>query len=343
MGRLRAQNGHPEPYGIKFWAVGNESQELCSGEYIGANDVNDYVRRYGEYQKAIQSVDSTIRIMGVGAPPGPLKWNRDLLGLVPIDLLGVSIYTGEGRREDDYDTKIMDLNHFYRHVVAEPSDFDRLLGSIIDGIGDRFPSDHPLVAVTEFQSWWLTEKVDPDLRLCDALYLAGVYHELMRRARQVFIAEIESLVNVQGTVEVNQTAVKLTPQYFALMLYRHHTGNSVLATSTESPMVAFNPQLPALDAIGTLSDDGRTLYLAVINRNEADDLGAEIRIRGWTLEPKTPARVFELNGKDKDAANPFGSADNVNIKEKSLAVKRVPLSYRFPAHSVTVLELSGTR
>jgi alpha-L-arabinofuranosidase len=281
--------------------------------------------------------------MAVGAPPGPLAWNRDLLGLASFDLLGLSIYTGEGSRTDDLDTKIMDLNHFYRHVVAEPRDFEQDLDRIIAAMGDRFPTDHPLIAVTEFNSWWLTEKVDPDFRLCNALYLAGVYHVLMRKAKQVYIAEIEAVVNMQGTIEINQTAVKLTPEYFAYLLYRHHTGKSILATSTQSPMLNFNPQPPALDSIATLSDDSHTLYLAVINRNGSEDLQAHIQIRGWTPQAGTPARIFELNGKDRDAANPFGSSENVNIRDKFLDVSRVPFSYGFPAHSVTVIELTGGR
>jgi alpha-N-arabinofuranosidase len=343
LGRLRAENGHPAPYGIKLWAVGNESQELCSDIYIGANNIQDYVQRFHQYQAAIQKADPTVRVMAVGAPPGPLAWNREMLERMPVDLLGVSIYTGEGGRQDDYDTRIMDLEHFYRHVVAEPLDFDRDLGKIIAAMGDRFPSDRPLIAVTEYQAWWLTEKVDEDFRLCNALYLAGVFHALMRRSRQVAMGEIESLINVQGIVEVSQTSVKLTPEYFACLLYRHHTGSSVLATSTESPMSAFNPHLPALDSLATLSADGRTLYLAVINRSEDQDVSTTMRLAGWKLEPQTTLRIFELNGKDKVAANPFGSSENVNIQQKSLRVERLPFSYRFPAHSVTVLEVEGSR
>lgn len=342
-GSLRAKNGNAAPYGIRLWAVGNESQELCSGEYIGANKIENYVQRFQEYKAAVQKADPSARVMAVGAPPGPLRWNRDMLGLMPVDLLAASIYTGEGERRDDYDTKIMDLNHFYRHVVAEPLDFDRDLAEIISSIGDRFPSDRPLVAVTEYQAWWLTEKVDEDFRLCNALYLAGVFHALMRRAQQVLMGEIESLINVQGIVEVSQTSVKLTPEYFACLLYRHHTGSSVVATSTQSPMTAFNPRLPTLDSLATLSADGRTLYLAVINRSEDQDLSATIRISGWKLASDSPLRVFELNGKDKVAANPFGSSANVNIQEKSLPVERLPFSYRFPAHSVTVLEFGGAQ
>ncbi len=343
LGRMRAENGHPEPYGIKIWAVGNEAQQLCSDEYFKANDIDDYVRRFQAYKSAIQKVDPSIRIMAVGAPPGPLEWNRQLFDRASFDLLAASIYTGEGQRMDDYDTKIMDLTHFYRHVVAEPLDFDHVLEEIIRGIGDRLPTDHPSIAVTEFNAWWLTEKVDPDFRLANALYIAGVYHALMRRAKQVAIGEIESLLDIQGIVEANQTAVKLTPEYFACLLYRNHTGSSVLATQTQSPAVSFNPQLPALDALATLSDDGRTFYLAVINRNESEDLPANVQIRGWTAQGGTPARILELNGKDRDTANPFGSSENVNIREKSLTVARTPFSYRFPAHSVTLIELAGAR
>jgi alpha-N-arabinofuranosidase len=343
MGGLRAQNGHPEPYGIKLWAFGNEAQELCSDEYIGRNDVNRYAQRFQEFRRAIRAKDPSVRLMAAGAGPGPLEWNHALLKLVPdADLLGFSIYTGEGGKTDDYDTKIMDLNHFYRHVVAEPVDFRRELEAVIGSIGD-LPPDRPLLALTEFQSWWLTEKADADLRLADALYIAGVYHELLRHARQVSIAELESVVNVQGVIEVSQTSLKLTPEYFACMLYREHTGDTVLETSTESPTAEFNSSLPMLDAVATLSGDGRTLYLAVVNRAEAKDVNTRIRVRGWKPAAGTAARVFEINGKDKVAANPFGSSQNVNIREKKQPLAGESISYAFPAHSVTVIEFAGSR
>jgi alpha-L-arabinofuranosidase len=94
---------------------------------------------------------------------------------------------------------------------------------------------------------------------------------------------------------------------------------------------------------GSVSADGRTLYLAVINRSEDQDLGAAIRVSGYKVVSGDPVRVFELNGKNKVAANPFGSSENVNIREKAVRVERLPFTYQFPAHSVTILELSGTQ
>jgi len=342
MGKLRAANGHPDPYNIKLWAVGNEVQEHCSGQYIGRNDPAKYAKQYQDYGTLIHNEDPSITLMAVGAGPGPLEWNHNLLSLLPSvpPLLGVSIYTGEGERIDDFDTKIVDLQQFYRHVVAEHQDFEKQLNDVVASVGNRVPPDRPLIAVTEFQSWWLTEKVDEDLRLCDALYLASVYHTLFRHSKQVALAEIESLIDVQGVIEANQTSLKLTPEYFASLLYREHTGKTVLATTTDTPEVPFNAELPMLDAIATESADKHTLYVAVVNRAESGSLNTTLQIKGRNVRGSS-ARVYELNGKRGVAANPFGSTDSVNIRQRSLQVAGNSISYTFPAHSVTILEIGG--
>ena len=108
-------------------------------------------------------------------------------------------------------------------------------------------------------------------------------------------------------------------------------------------MTSFNAQLPALDAIATLSEDGERLYLAVINRNVADEVSSTVEIKGWTHRPGTPVQVFVLSAKDRVVANPYGTPSNVKIRETTASVDEHSISYQFPAHSVTVLEFAGTR
>jgi alpha-N-arabinofuranosidase len=341
MGKLRAQNGHAAPYNIKYWAVGNEAQQLCSDAYFSHDDVDTYAKRFQEYRKAIKRVDPSIEVMASGAGPGPAKWNADLLERVnDIDSLGVSIYTGWGNRIDDFDTKIMDPDFFYNHLVAEPLEFSKELDRDIESTAGH-PTVRPRIAVTEFQAWWLTEKVDEDLRLPDALYLGMVYNALFRRASQVRLAEIESLINIQGVVEVSQTSLKLTPEYFASLLYKKHTGQLALTTTVSSPPVSFDKELPALDGMATLSSDRKTLYLSVINRDKLKDIEGKIDIPGWKLSSAGGNQAYELNGNNYVAANPFGSENDVNIKRKSVDVQPDLIAYRFPAHSITILELHG--
>jgi alpha-N-arabinofuranosidase len=338
MGRLRAENGHAAPYGVNLWTVGNEVQELCSGEYGGHNKVDRFAERFQQFRTAILAKDPTLEVMAGGAGPGPLKWNRDLLDRVNgIPLLASSIYTGNGKmRGDDFDTKYIDLEDFYRQEVTEPVDFDHQVNALIASYGNHMP-DHPIIAITEFQSWWLTEKADEDFRLANALYLGMCYHSLFLHSKQVAIAEIESLVNVQGVIEVSQTSVKRTPEYYAGILYQQHTGETVLKTNTDSKGVEWDPKLPALDAIATLSADHHTLYLAVVNRAASTGVKTQIAVKSW--KTSGPAHAWELNGPDKVAANPFGGPDVVNIQDKGVVPSAA--TYNFPAHSITILELPG--
>lgn len=338
MGRRRAANGHLQPYGIKFWAIGNEAPDLCSSQYTGKTKLDVYVKRYSEYKTAMQSADSSIHLMASSV--GDLKWIHDLLKAMPVDVLAISIYTGEWSLHPD-DNRICDLEHYYRKVVAEPLEVNRRIEENIRSIGDRFPRAARFFAISEINSWWLSERVDPDYRLANGLYFSGVFNALLRRADQIFTAEASTTLNVQGLIEINPVAIKLTPPYFAYVLYANHIGNRVVSCLTRSPNVTFDSGLPSLDAAATVSDDGKTLFLAVINRNERDPIISEIDLKTWRVKPAQKFRAFELNGKDRDAANAYGSIENVNVQQKNTVIDDVPLHYRFPPHSVTVLQFNS--
>lgn len=338
MGRVRAANGHSQPYRIRYWAVGNEAPDLCSSTYTGSTELNVYVKRYGEYKAAMQGVDSSIHLMASSV--GDLKWIHNLLNAMPVDVLAISIYTGEWSLHPE-DNRICDLEHYYRKVVAEPLEVNRKIEENIRSIGNRFSKSARFFAISEINSWWLSERVDPDYRLANALYFSGVFNVLLRRADQIFTAEASTTLNVQGLIEINPVAIKLTPPYFAYVLYANHIGNRVVSCRTRSPNVAFDPTLPSLDAAGTISADGKTLFIAVINRSEREAISSRIDLKTWRLKPGQRLRAFELDGKNRDAANPYGSVENVNVEEKDLPVDRTPLKYNFPPHSVTVLQFNA--
>jgi len=79
----------------------------------------------------------------------------------------------------------------------------------------------------------------------------------------------------------------------------------------------------------------------VVNRNERDAVNSHIDLKTWRLKPGQRPRAFELDGKDRDSANSYGSVENVNIQEKDVLIDRTPLSYGFLPHSVTVLQFNA--
>src|SRR5262249_20481909 len=73
-GAMRAADGHPEPYGVHFWELGNE----IWGSWVrGHSDAETYARNVVRYQAAMRAVDPTIRLIAVG--DNDLDWDRTVL------------------------------------------------------------------------------------------------------------------------------------------------------------------------------------------------------------------------------------------------------------------------
>ena len=54
MGKWRAANGHPEPYGVKFWGVGNEA---WGGWQLGAMTLEQFEVKHNLFAQAMRAVD----------------------------------------------------------------------------------------------------------------------------------------------------------------------------------------------------------------------------------------------------------------------------------------------
>lgn len=95
------------------------------------------------------------------------------------------------------------------------------------------------------------------------------------------------------------------------------------------------PGLPALAPNASLSEDGRTLYLIVLNRNLAEPGVATLDLGGFL--PRT-GTAWVLSGASA-AANNEQEPDSVQLVESPVAVT-TPLSFTFPAASLTALEFT---
>jgi len=63
MGALRAKNGHPAPYGIKLWNIGNEP---WGSWQLGRTDTHYYMLKHNEFAKAMRAVDPSITLIASG-------------------------------------------------------------------------------------------------------------------------------------------------------------------------------------------------------------------------------------------------------------------------------------
>lgn len=66
MGALRAKNGHPNPYHVKYWNVGNEVYGFWQ---IGHTALKYYTMKHNDFARAMRKVDPSITILASGAMP----------------------------------------------------------------------------------------------------------------------------------------------------------------------------------------------------------------------------------------------------------------------------------
>ncbi|MFV1968315.1 MAG: hypothetical protein ACC628_23060, partial [Pirellulaceae bacterium] len=74
LGRLRAENGHAEPYSVKYWEIGNESY---GPDPAGSCTPEEYAAAFPAYVTAMKARDPSITIVMNGCSRS--EWNEPLL------------------------------------------------------------------------------------------------------------------------------------------------------------------------------------------------------------------------------------------------------------------------
>ncbi|MFB3777461.1 MAG: alpha-N-arabinofuranosidase [Bryobacteraceae bacterium] len=64
LGKLRADNGHPEPFNIRLWCIGNE---MYGPWQLGRMSLNQYWEKHNRIVEAMRKVDPTIKVCLSGA------------------------------------------------------------------------------------------------------------------------------------------------------------------------------------------------------------------------------------------------------------------------------------
>lgn len=193
--------------------------------------------------------------------------------------------------------------------------------------------------------------------LADALFYAGVFHALHRASQlevPVAMANTVNLVNANGLLVVRPGGMVKAATYHVWDLYQNHTGRvplvaTVTGPSRTTPLRLGDDRLggalhtrPAtvglLDASASLSEDGATLHLVVINRSATEDVAALVEVEGSGPPTAATARTLGADAPGLFAANTIADPDVVALRDPV----QVPLPggvHVFPAHAVTLLDV----
>jgi alpha-N-arabinofuranosidase len=367
MGRLRAQHGHPEPYGIKYWSIGNE-------EYlptIGGTSGREYGRRFNAFARAMRAIDPTIKLVAVGAfdiPGGVLPrnhplwnivrylpdWNKGVLteAAAQIDYYSLHYYAPEdvkGQSRQDVDQAAL--------VIAEvlAGKLDRVQKQMEQFAGGRRYG----IALDEWSLKVDNEPVVTDdatsgrdlsqlglhiggLRLREAL-AEGTIFNLMHRRPGDFVLGSRTLLYAYliGLVAIRRDSSFATPVMLMTELFATREACHALKTEIVSGTFstkAMSPSFPAvkeakyLDVSARLHPDAKTIDLFVINRNLEQSIDCTVQFTGGTIEPSVQAAI--LNAPSLWSRNSFDEPNQVRVEQTRLHSDSRILNYQFPAHSI---------
>jgi len=335
--KLRRENGHPEPYRVKYWGVGNENY----GEWqVGYRSAKEYAKVLREYAKFMKIVDPTIKIIAVGAD-NP-DWDLEVIKTAGkyIDYISNHQYLGS----DDYYETVASVYWLEKRL--------KILSQVIDIAQPLVKEEEKIkIALDEWNIWYrgIPENGNEEnYALKDGLFAAGVFIILHKLCQSVTMANLAQLVNVLGAIYTEKHGLYLTPIYRAFELFTNHSGDIVLDTFVQSERYDIEGEggiakvkfklhnIPYLDASATLDKNENRLYLAVINYHKEKEIDCPIVLNGFS--PSAEAKIYELNGPDVMAINDFENPERVKIKTAIIKNAGPKFTYSFPPHSCTVVE-----
>jgi alpha-N-arabinofuranosidase len=360
MGALRAKNGHPDPYGVKFWNIGNEPYGSWQ---LGHTYLKYYVLKNNEFARAMRKVDASITLLASGAmpdemtvegqphamglkdPQAPFGSDADWTGGLLTNCWGYfdglteHWYSRVGKRYD------------YDHAKSLPMDAPIEGGyvnadeTVLEWV--RHPANRVHKKAEEWQEYekrfpaMLDKKIFLSIdeygygsgSLKAALAYGMVLNEMFRHTEFMKMAAYTMAVS---TMDYNSTGAVYNSRGVLYKLYRDQFGVIPVAALGNSPQPgpkyppygdqpetsSGSPTYP-LDMVAALTDDRKFLTIAVVNAMDTEQK-FDLNIPGISLAG--PLTLWQMTGSSLEAENHAGRPSQVTVKEVAMGDAQRKLS-----------------
>ena len=341
---MRKENGHPEPYRVKFWSIGNERYD------------KHYINRVRETSVEMKRHYPDLKILCAGAQDGMKGVPKQLMDEAGDFLDYVSIHSyalDRGENLPVYD---------YLTAVSQSAKPEQLIESVIkslrqkDAVGRiKVAYDEwnlrawqhpgfPRNSVDNYSSQEVRQKVmkrqeDNDradqYTIADGLFAASFLNACLRHSDSVTMANIAPLINTRGPLFVHSKGVIKRPHYHALWMYANLLKQNVSNVEVKSAPL-LGTAVSTLDVIATVDASGKNWSLSFINLHPSENVDVDLRLSSISLKGTYKAKV--LTGESTKSFNDITHPEEVCPKEVSQVFKNGVTS--LPPHSLTILEVS---
>ncbi|MEQ5806099.1 alpha-N-arabinofuranosidase [Alteromonas sp. NFXS44] len=361
---LRAENGHPVPYKVKYIGFGNEAWG-CGG----AMSADEYFARLKPFsvfalnhnpQQRFSGIDLLFNhgasnpeaMIKIAAGPNDndtdfteslMKSWSEAPGYLPVfDAMSLHHYTMSRGPMSDYSADFGQAE--YAHFVSMAMGMEDVL-TAHENIMDQYDPQKKVALVVDEWGNWLKPDISENPMflkqqnsLRDAITAALTLNTFMRHADRVKMANIAQMVNViQSMILTQGKDMLLTPTYHLYKMYVPFQDATFIPSDFKADMITIGKtHLPQIDVVSAKSPEGK-IWMALINIDPGKTTEIEALAGGTSFQTATGS---VLTAPEVNTVNEFGRPEAVKASPVRFErEKSGKLVISLPPKSVTVVSL----
>jgi alpha-N-arabinofuranosidase len=338
---LRAKNGHPEPYKVSFWGVGNESWG-CGG----LMEPETYATQYRTYALFAKNYPGApLKKIAGGANGDDYHWTEVLMKNIPLrEMWGLSFhyYTRDDETNDPHSATAFGEKEYFTFIkkALHIEDLINKHGAIMD----KYDPKHQVAMVIDEWGIWIDPEPGTNPRwayqqnsMRDALIAASTLNIFNNHAGRIKMANLAQTVNViQSLILTKGDQMIKTPTYWVFDLFKVHQDAKLLPINMQSPDYTFgNDKVPAINASASIDQNG-VMHITMVNLDPKNNI---LVTAGLPVSGKQVAGQVLTSAKFNDV-NAFEHPDKAKINDfTGVALQNNELKVTMPPLSVVLLTL----
>jgi alpha-L-arabinofuranosidase len=302
LAELRAANGHKEPFGVRYWGIGNESW-ACGGHLTP----EEYCGLYARFATFVPTCGGTAPyLIAVGPNNNDTAWTERFFQAFrngrsyhpPLNAFAMHYYSWGTRKATGYDASAV------RKQFASFDDMERAITvqrAFLDRHERLLGCAHIDLIVDEWGTWDLSDVHEEELRgrlwqqntIKDGVAAALGLNVFHRNADKLAMCNLAQIINVLQAplLTFNDVCVR-TPTYYAMHMMRAHRGGTSVRASS--------PYVPSQDLSVSASVKDNTLAVTLVNPDPENTKDVTCRVHGRT---PLQAHAVLLTHRDPNACN----------------------------------------
>ncbi|MFL1682952.1 alpha-N-arabinofuranosidase [Coprobacter secundus] len=339
----RTLNGHPEPYGVSFWGIGNESWG-CGGDMVPEYYVNEY-RRYQCYARNYSG--NNLKKIASGPNVDDYEWMETCMQKIPahmmwdISLHYYTIPTGDWGKKGSATS--FDENEYF-DTMKRCLYMEELLNRH-EAIMNKYDPQKKVSLVVD--EWGIWTDVEPGTNpgflyqqnsMRDALVAGTTLNIFNNHSDRVRMANLAQAINVlQSLVLTNKEKMLLTPTYYIFDMYKVHQDALLLPTTIDAGnYINENESIPSLN-VSASKDENGCVHVSIVNLHSTEKIHTLIDMKN---EKKKVVSAKLLTSKLYNDCNTFENPSKVvPLSYGEYKVTKEGVEVQLPPLSVVVLEM----